>query len=503
MFSFLSWLLPLAMNFVATPLIVHSLGKSEYGIYILIGGFISYSFTFNIGRAVTKYIAEYRATAQNEKIGEILSATLLINLVVGTFGGLVFIGLARWFAVDLLRVEPALQEKTIIGFYIASVCVWWAMLAQVYSAVLQAIQRFDLFSHTTTVTNFLLVLGNLILALNGFGVNTILAWNAATTAISCLLYYLMSRRLLPEARFTWKFSRETLILVAKYSAGVTAYQIISNLILLFERSWITRVLGAESLTFYSVPMTIGIYLHTFVTSLTLVFFPLTSELYAQNHTETLLNLYLRATKIICALVVFLGLTLAIGSREFLQNWVGSEFAAKSSKVMILQLAVFSLLAVLIVSWQLMEGIGFPGYNALLTVILLVVTITLMIMWTTDYGLVGASWARLLSVAIVPFSILWVERKIFGQPQWNFWLKITVSLALAGSFSAGAEYVLLKNIPTYQAFNLTLVEKIANWSGLLLSFAVSGIVYVLCLWLTAFANNEEKRWLGGFIKRAVA
>ena len=51
----LTWVLPVGLSFVATPIIVRSLGNNDYGLYALVLGFISYSFTFSLGRAVTKY----------------------------------------------------------------------------------------------------------------------------------------------------------------------------------------------------------------------------------------------------------------------------------------------------------------------------------------------------------------------------------------------------------------------------------------------------------------
>ncbi len=76
-FGFISWLLPLGLTFYATPLVVRRLGVEEYGLYALVLGFVSYSFTFSIGRAVTKYVAEFRATGETEKINEVLAATPL------------------------------------------------------------------------------------------------------------------------------------------------------------------------------------------------------------------------------------------------------------------------------------------------------------------------------------------------------------------------------------------------------------------------------------------
>jgi O-antigen/teichoic acid export membrane protein len=78
-----TWVLPLVLSFYSIRILVPSLGDKDYGIYALVTGFISYSFNLNFGRAITKYIAEYRASGENEKIRDIISATLLINIAVG------------------------------------------------------------------------------------------------------------------------------------------------------------------------------------------------------------------------------------------------------------------------------------------------------------------------------------------------------------------------------------------------------------------------------------
>ena len=49
-FSALSWFFPLLLAFIVTPIVVRGLGGELYGLYAVILGFISYSFTFGIGK---------------------------------------------------------------------------------------------------------------------------------------------------------------------------------------------------------------------------------------------------------------------------------------------------------------------------------------------------------------------------------------------------------------------------------------------------------------------
>jgi len=263
LFGFISWLLPLGLTLFATPLVVRHLGFEEYGLYALVLGFISYSFTFSIGRAVTKYVSEYRASEQTEKIKEVLAATLWINFVIGLLGIFTLCFFARFIVVNLFDIKPEMQENAVIAFYIASATIFFVMQAQIFSGVLQAVHRLDTFSIITTIVSILGVSGNIVIVLLGFRVKELLVWSFVNTTLSCIWFYLAGKRLLPEAKWRLKCSREVLITVAKFALGITASQLIFNFLLLFERGLITRELGTENLTYYVIPMNLTGQIHRY------------------------------------------------------------------------------------------------------------------------------------------------------------------------------------------------------------------------------------------------
>ena len=58
----------LGVWFVLTPIILSQLGKTNYGLWALVGSFVAYGSLADLGiaAAVTKYVAEYRARGDNE-----------------------------------------------------------------------------------------------------------------------------------------------------------------------------------------------------------------------------------------------------------------------------------------------------------------------------------------------------------------------------------------------------------------------------------------------------
>ncbi len=104
LYGFSTWFLPLGLSFFATPLIVKSLGDQDYGIYAWVLGFIGYSFNFSFGRAITKYIAEFRANGENDRIPDLISSAFFINIIVGLFS-------VAPFSVDKL---PDAKNQTLV-----------------------------------------------------------------------------------------------------------------------------------------------------------------------------------------------------------------------------------------------------------------------------------------------------------------------------------------------------------------------------------------------------
>jgi O-antigen/teichoic acid export membrane protein len=474
-YGFSTWLLPLALSFIATPIIVKSLGHEDYGIYALVLGFIAYSFNFNVGRAITKYISEYRASGENEKSAEVISATLFINLTLGGIGLAIIISTARFLVADVLKIEIQSQEKTIYALYVAALTIFFLMLTQVFNAILQGLHRFDVYAKIYNLNNILLISGNLALALAGYGLLPLLSWNLLITVLSAMVSAFAAKRFLPEFSFNLKFRRETLKLVFSYSSGVIAYQVLANILLLFERSWITGKLGAESLTYYVVPMMLALYIHGFIASLMLVIFPLASEL--KNEREKLLRLYQKATKIVSFLSVFLGASLIVESKPFLALWMGADFAEKSSSLLILHAITFSLLAIEIVAWQTTEGLGYPNYNCYLFMICFIISVSGMIWLINDFGNFGVAAARTAGFGALFFSIFYVEKRFLGKIQIRFWLKLFGILAVSTALAVFVESFLTAKLGI-------------SWFSLIASGFFGGVAYCLTAWLLGFVSEDE-------------
>lgn len=489
-YTFLSWLIPLGLTFFATPFIVRGLGNVEYGIYALMLGFIAYSFTFNIGRAVTKYVVEFNAKNEIENVTKIISATFFLGLGIGTLGTVILYFGAEFFVENVLLIEGAMTEKAVSGLHLVAVSIWFLIMAQVFISVVQATHRFDIYSLISSLTNIFFIIGNVLLVWFGFGFLSLLIWNIVTNCFNGLGFFYYARKLQPGTSITFRFGREMLVLSLKYGLSVVGYQLFGNIFFIYERIIVTRIEGANNLTNYVVPMTLALFLHSFVGSLTLNLMAYSSELFARKQTAELEQIYKRVSKIVVALVVFIVVTLAVGGRAFLTNWIGADFAEASYQVFAVQMVTFGLLAVLIIAWQFIEGFGLPYYNTISGFSWLVIAAPIMPWLTNHYGIFGTSLARLIGEITIPLTILLIERKIFGKILFSFWLKILPTVLLCASVAGLIEYYLLRNLTV-------------NWFSFGGVVAASGIIYVIGIFLTSYFSAEEKFWLKNLFKKSFA
>jgi O-antigen/teichoic acid export membrane protein len=481
LFGFVSWVLPLGLTFFATPLVVKRLGVEEYGLYALVSGFISYSFVFSIGRAITKFVSEYRASGQTELIKEVLAATLWINFIVGVIGTLTLCFLARFIVVSLFDIKPEMQENAVIAFYLASGTIFLIMQAQVFSGVVQAVHRLDVFSGISTIVSVASVVGNIIVVLLGYGIKELLIWNLINTAISCAAFYFAGKKLLPEAKWSLRCSRAILISVATFAAGSSANQLIFNFLLLFERGLITRQLGTESLTYYVVPMNLTGQIHIFCSSLLLMIFPLASELGARMEIERLRAIYEQTSRYIFAVVAFIVVSMSICGYEFFRLWLGAEFAGKTFYIVIIQAVTFGAMAIGIVAWQIMEGLGNTRNNAIVSIPWAALSLILMLALIPYFRLEGVGLGRMLGCIALLIYILFVEKKVFGKVLGKFWRQVLLLAILPILLSAAVEYISLRYV-------------LSGWLGLFLACGAGGAIFLGSLFVTNYLNFEDRLFL---------
>ena len=482
-YSALSWVFPIILTVIVTPVVLRGLGDELYGLYAVILGFISYSFTFGIGKTAAKYVSEYKATGETDKISETVSAALWLSIAIGILGAAIVGLTANYIVSNVLLIPLPLHDTAVTALYLACLTILMSMISQVFQSVLQGLQRFDWFVILTNINVFLLNLGSVLLVIYGYGVLALLVWNLIVIFIIGVAFYFNARRLLPEFIFRFSINGELWRASIKYAFSIIIYQIFGNILLLFERGWIVRKFGTKALPLYVLPMMVGLYFHGFVGSLVLVIFPVFNELLADQ--EKLNRLYQTSTKIILTLTGFFLVTSIVTGRVFLNVWIDDKFAADAYWILVGHVFTFCVLAVIVIVWQMNESHRSANLNAIFTVLWLAISAPLMIILADRWQTTGIAFARLAGVIVFIVMIVIGEKRFLGGVLYRFWANTIVRLAVAVALTGLAEWLL---IGLFQP----------GWFALITVGLCGAIVYAAVLFATGYVKKEERAVLGGLI-----
>jgi hypothetical protein len=105
------------------------------------------------------------------------------------------------------------------------------------------------------------------------------------------------------------------------------------------------------------------------------------------------SLYRKASKTISFIAVFAVASLIALNQPILALWVGPDFATQSGTLLILHSLTFGMLAVVVVAYQLADGVGLPTFGFWATLCVLFIGLPLMVT-LVPYGNLGIAVARL-------------------------------------------------------------------------------------------------------------
>lgn len=485
-YGFISWFIPAVLGFIATRILVLELGVEDYGIYSLIQGFIAYLFVFNTARAVTKYAAASRVEGI-QKVNRIVSATFFVNLLLSVIVCAVILVTSEWVVSSVLRIENQ-KEQAIAGFYIMVFSIFFSMLGQPFIAVVQGVQRFDTYSRLVTFVSFVFIVGSIALAILGKGVISLLMWNLVTVFLLNFLFYFVARRLLPEMKLVQAPDFFSLKEVFRYGGFSLGYHLLANSLFLFERSWIVRHFGSEGMSYYAVPMNVGIQIHFFVTSFSQIVFPMTSEF--QGDLKKVERLYTKAVKICFLVTGFLCSVFVLQADNFLSFWINEDFSRNSCTILVAHVLTYCLTALIGIAWQMFEGLGKPHFNLFSYAISFAFSLCLMVILSQSYGVLGVALGRFIGTFVLFMCVVYLEKKIFKDLSvTRLWFILFLKMAVIICFLA-----LLGKIIRV----LGLVDGVF-WE-LVLSVFLFGFVYLILLFCLRLITQDEKDLVRSLLAR---
>lgn len=389
--------IPALVALATIPLLIHSLGITNYGWLTLVTSIIGYfgALDINLTSGAIKYLSEAHATKSMRRVSQVFwfSATFYSSL-----GILVCLAITTFAAAltDLFgHTTDANRHVVILALQIGSLGFAIAQVQSVLMSAIQAMQRYDISARAEMIFG---VTANLVSAAVAFiwqDLVLVVASRVVVSAVNCIFLIWQLKRLSFPLQFIWPTAD-----VIKPLMSFSAYAYLSKLATTINQHADKLIIGAlggpVAITIYTVPITLAGRIFSMTSRLSSVLFPHASTLAATGRISEMQSTYLNALRYVSYLnfVVCAGMVLA--GDVFLRHWVGEEFVALGYPV--LMLMAFAILADSLTNIPSLinDALGHPRVTGFFALARGVVGISLVYLGMKFFGIVGAAGAHLLA-----------------------------------------------------------------------------------------------------------
>jgi len=407
--NFLGLGIPYLVGFIAIPFIVRGLGPDRFGLlsilWIIIGyfGFVD----LGLGRATTKYVAEFLGKDEKDRVPAYVSSTVWMQLVLGVLGTGILLVVAPWLVERVLKIPPAYWGEARSSLRIIAFSLPVVLLSSSFRGILESAQRFDLVNAVKVPGSILFYLIPLLGIFLGFRLPGIVLLLVLSRVLTLAAWMAMAFKVLPGLRgfvsLNWGVVRSLLTFGGWVSLSSALYAVTNSL----DRLLIGSLLGTKDVTYYSTPLEAVNRLGIIPGSISLTLFPAFSSLDGASEDRRVRALYAKAVKFTFLSVGLLSVFVVFYSEPFLRLWLGTDFAARSAWTFRILAVGFLISSLAGIPYNFLQGIGRADLATKLQLVELGIFLALAWPLIRAWGIEGAALAMVLKSGLV--TVLYFSR----------------------------------------------------------------------------------------------
>lgn len=486
-FSYLAIAAKLLSGILYTPIILQSLGQSEYGVYSLCQSFTGYLTIFNAGMnaAYVRFYVQGRETGAyaSEKINGTFFKIFTSLGVIGMLAGF-FIGknAAALFGSKILPSEYAVFQKSM---YALAATVFLTSLNGLFSSAIVAHEKFVVGKLVDLAHTVLVPVVVIPFLFSGYGSVTILIVQLILTALILLFNAAYSIKKL-GLTFDIKSSDATLLRsIAWFTVFLAIQSVMDQLNWQVDKLILARVQGANEVAIYSV----GSQFQTVYMSITAaasgVFIAEINRLAAREDNRHISDLFVRTSRVFAEISVFIMSAFIIFGRQFIVRWAGEGYEDSYF------VAVFIMLPTTVSLCQCLgqdiaRAKNLHTVQIVINICVCVLNVAVSIPLAMRYGAVGSALGTFgCEVIICIFVQSIYYQKIVGlnmTAHYREMLRIMPGWIIPFAFG-------------WVLNHFGLIRR--NYPSLFFYGVLYAVVYAISIWVIALSDSEK-----GYIKKAV-
>lgn len=349
-FSYLAIAAKLVSSIVYTPIILHSLGQNEYGVYSLCISFTGYLTLLNggVNAAYVRYYVQIQ-TKDSYDINKLNGMFLKITLFLGSLG--MFIGYimavnAEYvFGNKILTAEYDILKQS---FYVLALTIFVYSLNGLFSSMVIANEKFVVCKLVELINTIITPLITVPFLFRGYSSVTILKISLGTAAIALGFNAIYSLKMIGMKFQFGKIDRLLLKSIIAFVGFIAIQGLMDQLNWQIDKFILAYLKGAGQVAVYSVGSTFNGYFITIVYAMPGVFIAEINRMAASGKHRELSDLFVRTSRIFAQAAFFVMSSFILFGKPFIFRWAGPEYGDSF---------YVGLLIMLPVSFSLTQGLG--------------------------------------------------------------------------------------------------------------------------------------------------
>ncbi len=372
-----------------SPFILHRLGDSAFGVWVLTFSITGYYGLFDLGirSSIVRYVSKHLATGSKEDLAKLINTALFGYGCVGVVS-LCLTWVLSSHMSTLFRIPPEFHSSAHLLIWMVGASVALGFPLGVVGGFLEGLQRFDILNSTNVVSTLLRALLIVLALQHGRGLLTIAFITVALPMIASVVCALIALRLCPVL-LGWKYiDRPTFRKIVHYSSTTFMIMVAGRLKFKTDEIVIGSMLSAAAITYFNIGARIVDYAGGVVNSLAGNFLPVVSQSEATGNTGRLRKLFVAGNRL-CAFTIFpITASLLILGKSVIEVWVGKKYIATSYPVLVIMIIPSTIMFAQAVSGRVLFGMSKHRTWAWVTLIEGVCNLILSIILVRYYGIVG-------------------------------------------------------------------------------------------------------------------
>lgn len=386
--------IPLGAGAIAIPFLMKHMGMERFSIVTMVWTLIGYLsfFDFGLGRALTKILAQQQSAGE-AKGKNLIDSAVFLTMVAGIAGGVILLGVSGILVHHALNISLPNQKDAWIGLALTGLGVPLTTVGSALRGVLEGKEKFGysnivkaFFGTATFLFPMLMVLGF------GPSILNVTISLIASRLISIIMYLGMIRRIMPSFKpAIFRKDKESIKSLSSFGSWMTLSNVISPILTSIDRYFISGILGAAVVAYYTVPYEMIVRILIIPGSIGVTLFPRLSTMFGDD-ARIAHRLVSKSIRITALMLVPICLMFGFLYVPGVSLWLGKDFAAKSYWVAILLSAgalANGLSYVLYTAVQAKNGSKATGIMHLSE---LVAYLPILLIFIKNWGIVGAAIA---------------------------------------------------------------------------------------------------------------